>query len=78
MLGRSGRDLNRVDEAYTGHAVYVDLNCTIGHCDRKLLVDGRPISRLRDDIEIGQHGRAVDRHVEDPATGIRVLNLGEF
>jgi hypothetical protein len=43
-----------------------------------LLVEGRPVSGLRHDIEISQNRCAVDGHIENARAGARILYFREF
>ena len=57
----------------------LDRDHAIGHCDWKGFVNcSQGCARCSHDIEIRQHLRAIDGHVEDPLTNRCPINLREL
>src|SRR5258708_19368633 len=75
LKNRDGADLRQV----RGTRSKLNRDLAVSHGDRESLVDGRERSaRSGNDVKVGQHRGAVDRHIEDASAGGGKVELGEL
>src|SRR5258708_16286040 len=75
LTNLDGADLRQV----RGTRSKLNRDLAVSHGDRESLVDGRERSaRSGNDVKVGQHRGAVDRHIEDASAGAGKEELVEF
>src|SRR6266403_4888210 len=75
LTNLDGTDLRQVG----GTRSKLNRDLAVSHGDRESLVDGSERSPRRgNDVKVGQHRRAVDRHIEDASAGGGKVELGEL